>query len=111
MGAYWYLACDSLSRSATILADDFQQVIKIYQYCFFEVFILSFNSLQSEREVEKFKSSPFFIFRVIFKSKPLFIFINRKEENCRAIQAPAYILPSNLNQNVQQIPIFINVSS
>lgn len=26
MGAYWYLACDSLSRSATILADDFQQV-------------------------------------------------------------------------------------
>lgn len=28
MGAYWYLACDSLSRSATILADDFQQVFR-----------------------------------------------------------------------------------
>lgn len=26
MGAYWYLACDSLSRSATILAEDFQKV-------------------------------------------------------------------------------------
>lgn len=28
MGAYWYLACDSLSRSATILADDFQQALR-----------------------------------------------------------------------------------
>lgn len=27
MGAYWYLACDSLSRSATILAEDFQKVL------------------------------------------------------------------------------------
>ena len=26
MGAYWYLACQSISRSATILADDFQKV-------------------------------------------------------------------------------------
>lgn len=28
MGAYWYLACDSLSRSASILADDFQQALR-----------------------------------------------------------------------------------
>lgn len=26
MGAYWYLACESLSHSATILAEDFQRV-------------------------------------------------------------------------------------
>lgn len=26
MGAYWYLACDSLSRTANILAEDFQMV-------------------------------------------------------------------------------------
>lgn len=26
VGAYWYLACETLSESATILADDFQRV-------------------------------------------------------------------------------------
>lgn len=35
MGAYWYLACDSLTRSATILADDFQKVTIIEKFDFF----------------------------------------------------------------------------
>lgn len=26
MGAYWYLSCDTLSTTATILAEDFQKV-------------------------------------------------------------------------------------
>lgn len=28
MGAYWYLACESLSKTAAILAEDFQKVCK-----------------------------------------------------------------------------------
>lgn len=27
LGGYWYLLCESLTSSATILAEDFQQVI------------------------------------------------------------------------------------
>lgn len=46
MGAYWYLACDSLSRSATILAEDFQQV-------FLQKYLIKFDFIINVTESNK----------------------------------------------------------